>query len=198
MANLFNSKNFKNILGLWLFVGLVTILIPIMLLYGLKAAQSLENLLKFMFYALIATFSSIMISLDQATENRKIAKWFDTILHNPEKGMLSQFEIVRNPWKLFMISFIIFGIIGTFSVATNTFFAKIPGFQIVPIASIGMNAEPAASAENLLFFGVLQGLGIGISAMIARKNKALFVLLSLLTIIIVGGVLFPFYHNLYF
>jgi len=191
----FSEKNLPSIFGLAFYVVFFVIFIPAILLYGFNGAEDPQNIFKFMFYAGIAGILMFVIALDQLTEKRKFFKWFDTYLHNPEKGFFGNLEVVRNPIKLLMVSFIIFGALGIFSIVTNTFFIDHPSYQISEIAAIGLSAEPAAGAETLLFFAVVQGLFYGVAKLIAKKNKALLAVLLIFSVILAGTVAFPLYHK---
>ncbi len=191
----FSGKNLPSV-GMLLFIVMIfTIIIPLILLYGFNGFENFNNVIKYILYVGIAGFVTIWIAFDQLTENRRQLKWLDSYLHNPEKGIFNMFAIVRNPIKLALFSIVIFGLFGIASVITNTFFIKTPGFQITEIAAVGLNMEPAASSETLLFFGAIMPIFYGISKAISKKNKLMLVSLMIIFIIINGVVLWPLYHR---
>jgi hypothetical protein len=178
-------------------IFIIGVVIPALLLYGPgRGAELWDNTFKFIFYVGMLLFALIVVVVEQLTKDRSVGTWFKTYFFNPEQGVLNNFSLFRNPVKLLMLSWIIAGFLGTISIVSNTFFITAPTYQILPIAAIGLSAEPASGAETLTFFAVLLGLVYGISKAISKKNKIVFVTLLIIGALVVGGVIFPAYHVL--
>src|SRR3990167_8940733 len=99
---------------------------------------------------------------------------FSTVIsHDPEEDgfmflMFKPFfpkftKWLSNPFRIFLLSFIVFGIIGIFSTTTGTFFADIPQtqFQVTETSQVIFAGEPASTGENSLFIFTLLSLQLG-------------------------------------
>ncbi len=187
------KTNLRTIIVFFLVV-FFTVVVTIFMLFPLRGAEDPTNIDKYVFYAIMIIFSFGAIALDQLTDGRKFFKWFDTYLHNPEKGFLPKNTITSSPLLLFLLSIIIFSLVSIVGVATNTFFIAHTQQQIVPLANVYLGGEPASGGETLLFFAVLLGLGYGLATKIAKKNMILKYFLLVLFALIIGLGLYPSYH----
>ena len=110
-----------------------------------------------------------------------------------------------NPIRIFLISFIIFSIVGLFSSTNGTFFTGIPQteFQITPVTQTVFASEPASSAENGLFIFVIFGL---IASLILNflklfiKDKKIRVAVYFTSLSIIGTIIMALlwggYHSI--
>ena len=190
---IFMKTNLRNIIVFFLVI-FFTIVITLFMLFPLRGAEDPTNVDKYVFYAIMLILCFIAIALDQLTDGRKVLKWFDTYLHNPNKGFLPKNTITSSPLLLLLLSIIIFSLISIVGVATNTFFIAHIQQQIVPLANVYLGGEPASGGETLLFFAVMLGIGYGIATKIAKKNMILKYFLLILFALIIGFGLYPTYH----
>lgn len=142
----------------------------------------------------------VIIALKFTKQSRdENLKPFRGIIHDPEDGMLSKYDFIRNPYKLFLISIIGFMIWGIFATVTNTF-ASIPNGEISPLLDIPINVEPADWAETgiITFLHIMQA-GLLMLAAIRyfglKGTIALFQSCMFIAAIPVGFIEFPLLHN---
>jgi hypothetical protein len=174
------------------------------------------------YYGLVFASILIIISLtvreiilsykNKNVENfRRVTPFSTVILHDPmEDGLLgtlakktskdenkkSWFEKavrwITSPVRLFLLSVIIFSIVGLGSGLTNTFFVKAPNveMQATETAQIYFSAEPASFGETMFHIALL-ALQYGLLLYFCRRinlSFAVFLMLALLILPVVGGL----------
>lgn len=122
----------------------------------------------------------------------------DFILHNPENSMINRIlgQKVLNTKRLFLIS-IAWGIIMSVLIYTTGFtiismpveYAADP--VIGKVRSAFLKANPTSPAENVLIFGFLLGL---VYLVLHRLIRIPWSIALVLTILIIGIIIFPAYH----
>lgn len=153
----------------------VVVIPPLWALFGGKALEKTFNLDKVTFYWIFGAICFIMILLGQLVQwrshkNPKVQKklgWFGSIIHNPDmsifymeekKDLVKGFRWIGSAKKLFLVSLILFAIVGLWSTVTNTFWTDLPhiGQQVTELGTAVLEVEPAGTE----IFGLLFLVGL--------------------------------------
>jgi len=184
------KENLRPILFLVIYSFFI-IAVSLMMLWSLGGAEDLSNL--WLFFT-----ASIMILISMAgiigERLQRGFDWFDSILHEPELGLLGWIPVVRDPILLTLVSAIIFVVVGMFSVSTNTFFFGATEYSVSPAAKVGLFAEPASWAETLFFNSLILGTVAGLVGHFFIKNKKFMIVALLIGALVTGLVIMPGYH----
>jgi len=198
------------LISIWLFYGILTLSVPVALMYGLGAAENTSNLVKFFLYAIIGLpvvlFSVIRVYLKNRGffEANPELKGFDYItIHSPEQTFLGKnLEWVRSPIRLTVV-FLIVGMLFGMLVSQSGQFA--PGVPVLVQGSVaesttalGLAVEPAVSAETLFFnVGVLMATTAVLTFFLVRSGMDLSaaIVASKTVSVVTTTLAFLFYHN---
>ena len=162
-------ENTKPVLALIAFYTFLVLFI-VFVLFGLGAGKDMDNLWLFLF-SIVPTI--LVIGLMIAERYLVGNEWIDSIIHEPEKGILHVIHpIFKDPVFLLLISLIMFSMIGLFSAVTNTFFFMPVEYRVTPAARTIMAAEPASTSETLWFQGLLLPTFMGIIAVYFLKLRS--------------------------
>lgn len=103
---------------------------------------------------------------------KKNEKIDGAVINDPEKSVVGQFKLFKNPLLLIFFSFILFAILGYIASINNTFFTALPDYeqQFTPAADLFFSTYPASPTETLgaLFLISVYGLFLGF---LVLKNK---------------------------
>ena len=170
MADLFSNEatqeSYEGVLTAILF-GLSSLLVPYIALFGLGGAENIVNLDKVNFYSGSAGFALVVIlamtfwevSARLNKERFRKSGWIGAILHDPDKSLIGLYvpTIAKKMsiTTVIFVSFLIFSILGLYSVTQNTFYTGVPQFvlpaqQITTTSELLLAAEPAAGSETLI------------------------------------------------
>ena len=128
------------------------------------------------------------------------------IIHDPEQGFFGKYSIVRNPIKLFLLSVVVFSLLGLFAVASNTFFTGVPQI-IVPQDVSGVTlgffaAEPPAFGETAVMLLIIAIELTALSFLLhflnkgKKPNKHLFLVLAIVLLVLTIPFIWEAFHGL--
>lgn len=169
-------QELNEILGLIITFFVFTLGIPMFALFVGGGFEIQEFFTKAQFYFTVGTASLIGLiglSLLQLTNGFERGFWRG-IIFSPEISILDKTNFgkyLHNPKWMLNFFVIFFGVLGVFSVVTNTFFIGIPRYeqQVTETADLLLAVEPAASSETL-FFVVLMSLMLTFLVWWGRKQ----------------------------
>ena len=159
----------------------------------------------FAFYAPILAFSLLGIFLLRIGAQNTPGKFF-AFIHDPDKGVFEKTSFIENPWTLFVISLVIFTLLGLANALSNTFFVATPQAWAVPAQQISQTSqllfgiEPAASTETALFIlMIFLAITLLKNTLLKNidfnKNKGAYIAMSVILSILVG-LLWGSYHSI--
>lgn len=180
------------------------------ILNSYQGFQTSSNLIKFVFFGVIGLTSLIYIVYSQITERKRRSTgklaYLESYLHDPNKGLIniisgkeipfSFLKFLSSAFSMFLYSFGFAFLLGfliiQFGTSATTY--EVPKYQgVTGAGAIFLAGENASSAEVLLFQGLIMGLFYGIARNLSGNNKALFVTL-LLVFVLVNTALSTIYH----
>lgn len=180
--------------------GLIVIS-TLIFLFFLRGAEDPANLSLYIIYGVsIGVFTSLLGAIK--THSGKLKRYFEVRIHDPEKGIFPNVRFIRDPFRLILISLIIFNILGIFAVATNTFASRPTPGQISPLAEPFFQIEPASWAETLILLTAMMFITAGIRWVLERpfpninKSTGGKTLTFFLGAAIAGFAFFPGLHIL--
>jgi hypothetical protein len=110
------------------------------------------------------------------------------------------FRWIAKPFRLMLVCFFIFAIVGLFSLETNTFFSSTPSMvqQFTEAGQVLSSAEPASTSENLLLFFImnLALLGVWLIGKNKKWSTETITITSFLTVVLVTIISWAMFHTL--
>lgn len=180
-----HSESEERVLGVfWGYIILVIFVSGLALLAG-RGMEDRDNFDKLVFYGVFMLGCASFITLD-----RLLFRSFDvTFLHEPQKALLGFFEWVKNPVKLFFLSFLAFAPM----LFLITFFSKralvgYTSYQVLEIASLWLAGEPASFAETLMI-AVMGGFAYFLAKKWSGKDRTAFVLILITLGLSIVGIM---------
>jgi len=190
MRNLYSGSAYdqKSVLYLLLYVFLVFFLVGMALFAG-RGLEVQGNLDKLTLYGIFILAGLLIICFDKLL----LKKVDFTIIHNPEKGIVSSnVPFFANPINLGAMLFIFFApFFYYFVIIQKTFFVSYTKYQVLQLSSIYLAGEPAVLGESLIVI-ILFGFATLLANSISRNKMAQYGILTLLSFPIAG--LMTMYH----
>jgi hypothetical protein len=183
--------------------GIMGLVLPILILFKFGGVEVREIFDKSVLYIGIFGASLLLILAFIFYKNFKkgLRNEYEPLCLYSKNSTLSKISIfnwVSSPLKLFLISAIIFTIIGLFSVSTNTFFSSAPTQQqFTTTGGVISAAEPAATSENLLLFFIMNLALLGVYILATKYNWSpeTTTIISTIAVIIFCVMFWIFYHS---
>lgn len=196
-------------IGLFIFIALEIVAVYFAL-FGQGGAESETNLFVVFLSLGIGIYGAILLFLlklaqfiTKLTNSEKKMGWMGGIIHDPETSDIpvnkTGFGWLKNPFLVFIISWIVFSIVGVFQVYQNTFFTALP--ERVP-QQITETAETILSTipqdQEIYIPVALCGLLISIFIWLGKTKKIDEVISKVLIYIVVPIVYVLFWVGNHF
>jgi hypothetical protein len=204
------TKQALELISIWLFYLVLTVSIPLALIYGLGAAENNSNLVKFFLYTIIGLpvviFSLIRVYLKNRGyfEANPELKGFDFLtIHSPQQTFLGKrFEWIRSPVRLTAVFLVVGMMLGALVSQSGQFAPGVPvlvqGSVAESTTALGLAVEPAVSAETLFFnVGLLMSTTAVLMLFLIRNgmDPGAAVVASKTVSVVTTTLAFLFYHN---
>lgn len=201
-----SSSEFSSFLKVYGIVMVYFILSGVLALTAGKALEEQRNLVIFTIASIPILAYVLFLTITLVTKAASKADWFVVFLHNPKLSPLGMFDIVRNPLKLFILSIIMFSLLGfAASFSQNTIgqsvFPWAPGSELQQVTPqgkflFGIYNTPSEQSWLYLILTAITSMVLFVAARLKISLKAAYLGVAIPLCMIFGTLVWFKIHSL--
>lgn len=195
------ETNVFQVVAFTILVGVFGYFIPFLIIGGIKAIQTNQNLIIFSFYGVLGIIFALIIAILQLTEKIRAGtrlEWLDSFIHDPSKSLLYELaekegstgflNWLNSAALMFLISLLVAFLFATITVVSGT---TLINYNLPPVQSniqgageIYLKGSTAPIGESIVFNLFLTPTLLALARKGAGDNTGLLILFSVFMILL--------------